>query len=321
MFTVNKFLEDNRNTWENFVKHSNNGTIFHLRKFIDYHEVGRFEDYSLEFFKNNSLFSVFPASLVKNNKKKILVSHPGTTIGSFVLQENLSIQNSFNLVESLVKHARENNFNEIRLTLPPITYLKRPSNYIDFSLLRNGFKYLKREVSSTLYIGNDSKNILNKFRPSHARAARKSQSLGVEIRQSKDIDQFYKILENNLNIRHGVNPTHTLKELHKLLNLFPSKINLFAAFYNGEMIAGALNFIINNNTALAFYISHKEQFQELRPLNLLFYSIFKWCIKEKIRIYDFGTFTDNGEPNIGLGRFKENFGASGIFRDSFQILF
>jgi len=54
---------------------------------------------------------------------------------------------------------------------------------------------------------------------------------------------------------------------------------------------------------------------------LLFYSIFKWCVKEKINIYDFGTFTVNGEPNIGLGRFKENFGASGIFRDSFQILF
>jgi len=87
------------------------------------------------------------------------------------------------------------------------------------------------------------------------------------------------------------------------------------------MIAGVLNFIVKDDVALAFYISHKEKFQELRPLNFLFYSIFEWCIKEKIKVYDFGIFTVDGEPNMGLGRFKENFGASGIFRDTFQIIF
>ena len=87
------------------------------------------------------------------------------------------------------------------------------------------------------------------------------------------------------------------------------------------MIAGVLNFNIKDDVVLAFYISHKEKFQELRPLNLLFYSIFEWCIKEKIKVYDFGIFTVSGEPNMGLGRFKENFGASGIFRDTFQIIF
>ena len=33
----------------------------------------------------------------------------------------------------------------------------------------------------------------------------------------------------------------------------------------------------------------------------------------------FGIFTVEGVPNMCLGRFKENFGASGIFRDTFQI--
>ena len=95
--------------------------------------------------------------------------------------------------------------------------------------------------------------------------------------------------------------------------------SLFGAFYKGEMIAGVLNFIIKDDVVLAFYISHKEEFQELRPLNLLFYSIFNWALKEKIKVYDFGIFTVEGKPNMGLGRFKENFVASGIFRDTFQI--
>jgi lipid II:glycine glycyltransferase (peptidoglycan interpeptide bridge formation enzyme) len=85
------------------------------------------------------------------------------------------------------------------------------------------------------------------------------------------------------------------------------------------MIAGVVNFIVNKHVVLAFYISHDEDFIEMRPLNLLFYTIFKWAIDIKIKIYDFGIFTVDGNPNMGLGRFKENFGASGIFRDTIEI--
>ena len=87
------------------------------------------------------------------------------------------------------------------------------------------------------------------------------------------------------------------------------------------MVAGVLNFLVKDDVALAFYISHKEDYQDLRPLNLLFFNIFKWALRENIKVYDFGIFTVDGEPNMGLGRFKENFGASGIFRDTFQIIF
>ena len=54
---------------------------------------------------------------------------------------------------------------------------------------------------------------------------------------------------------------------------------------------------------------------------LLFYSIFDWAIKNELKVFDFGIFTVNEEPNFGLARFKENFGASGMFRDTFEITF
>ena len=47
--------------------------------------------------------------------------------------------------------------------------------------------------------------------------------------------------------------------------------------------------------------------------------MFEWAIQSKFKIYDFGIFTVKGNPNMGLGRFKENFGSSGIFRDTFEI--
>ena len=248
------------------------------------------------------------------------MSHPGATIGSFATLENLSISNAMKLVEALVKYAVQSGFHGIRLTVPPLFYFNRASNYLDYSLLKNGFDYFKREVTSTLFIEQNEKSILKKFRSSHERAVRKAEKIGVEIRKTNQVEEFYTILKENLKIRHGVEPTHTLEELYKLINLFPKSINVFGAFYKGEMIAGVLNFLVKKDVALAFYISHKEDYQDLRPLNLLFYNIFKWALSENIKIYDFGIFTVDGEPNMGLGRFKENFGASGIFRDTFQII-
>ncbi len=321
MLTIKRHSKNNKVLWDSFVKNANNGTLFHLRKFLSYHPEDRFVDHSIEFYKKNTLFSVFPAAELNINGKNLLVSHPGLTVGSFVVHEGVSISDSLGLIKILIDYAKKNKLEGVRLTIPPIFYQNRVSNYIDYALLRNGFKYLKREVTSTLFIENDVKANLGKFKPSHARAVRKAKETGIDIKISQDVESFYSILKENLKIRHGVNPTHTIQELYDIINLFPNSINIFGAFYQGEMIAGVLNFIIKDDVALAFYISHKEKFQKLRPLNLLFYSIFEWCIKEKIKVYDFGIFTVDGEPNMGLGRFKENFGASGIFRDTFQIIF
>ena len=321
MFTIKRHSKNNTFLWDSFVKNANNGTLFHLRKFLSYHPKGRFVDHSIEFYKKNTLYSVFPAAELNINGKNLLVSHPGLTVGSFVVPESISISDSLELTRVLIDYAKKNKFDGARLTIPPVFYQNRVSNYIDYALLRSGFKYLKRELTSTLFIENDVKENLSKFKPSHARAVRKAKETGVDIKISQDVESFYAILKENLKIRHGVNPTHTIQELYDIINLFPNSINIFGAFYRGEMIAGVLNFIIKPDVVLAFYISHKEKFQKLRPLNLLFYSIFEWCIKGKIKVYDFGIFTMDGEPNMGLGRFKENFGASGIFRDTFQIIF
>ena len=46
--------------------------------------------------------------------KKILVSHPGATVGSFTLPENLSIADSLCLVEKLIEYAKNDTQFEIR---------------------------------------------------------------------------------------------------------------------------------------------------------------------------------------------------------------
>ena len=319
MFTLHRYINQNESRWDQFVSSGNNGTLFHLRKFLNYHPKDRFQDHSILIEKKQNLFSVLPAAELIVDGKRILVSHPGSTVGSFVVPENLSIADAMSMSEALVTYVKENNFLGIRITLPPTLYQRRLSNYMDFSFFKQGFTYSKRDVTSILFLEDSLDKNLAKFKSSHLRAVRNAQEKGVNVRQSNDFDSFYHILEQNLKIRHGVSPTHTLAELKNIHALFPDRVNLFAAFVKDVMVAGVVNFVVNDHVVLAFYISHDEAYQEFRAVNLLFYSIFDWAIQQGFRIYDFGTFTVNEEPNMGLGRFKENFGASGIFRDTIEL--
>ena len=319
MFTLHRYINQNESRWDQFVSSGNNGTLFHLRKFLNYHPKDRFQDHSILIEKKQNLFSVLPAAELIVDGKRILVSHPGSTVGSFVVPENLSIADAMSMSEALVTYVKENNFLGIRITLPPTLYQRRLSNYMDFSFFKQGFTYSKRDVTSILFLEDSLDKNLAKFKSSHLRAVRNAQEKGVNVCQSNDFDSFYHILEQNLNIRHGVSPTHTLAELKNIHALFPDRVNLFAAFVKDVMVAGVVNFVVNDHVVLAFYISHDEAYQEFRAVNLLFYSIFDWAIQQGFRIYDFGTFTVDEEPNMGLGRFKENFGASGIFRDTIEL--
>jgi lipid II:glycine glycyltransferase (peptidoglycan interpeptide bridge formation enzyme) len=143
--------------------------------------------------------------------------------------------------------------------------------------------------------------------------------MGVVVKKSEDFEEYYEILKNNLAMRHNVQPAHTLEEIIKLKKLFPQKIHLFGAYLDKKMIAGVVNFYCNDNVVLVFYISHNQEFQEYRAVNLLFYTIIKDAISRGLKFLDFGLFTVNMEPNWGLGKFKENFGARGILRDSMYL--
>ncbi len=317
--TVQPYQNDNKKQWDQFVWNANNGTMFQTRQFLNYHPPERFEDHSLLFKDNNKLLAVFPAILYKESGKTILISHRGSSYGGFVYHENLSVQSAFDLVESLILYCKSQKFDRIEMTMPPLIYHIRPTHYVDFALYKHGFQYKKREISSVIPLDFPEEEILSYFKPEARTAYRRSQKLGVEVHAVDSFDEFYPILKHNLSLRHNVTPTHTLDELNKLKSLFPERIVQMGAFVDGQMAAGVTNFYCNERVVLAFYISHDDSFQKYRPVNSLFYEIIRQSIQAGYKFLDYGIFTVNEEPNWGLGKFKESFGARGVFRDSFYL--
>jgi hypothetical protein len=304
--------------WDAFVWRSENGTIFHERAFLEYHPPKRFTDHSLLFRVKGNVRALFPAIEWQIDKDKTLYSHRGASYGGFVCEE-LSIENALDYVRALKQYAAQEGFSRIILTPPPMLYGRRPTNYIEYALLREGFRYQKRELTAIVPVPPSEDEILSLWKQEARTAMRKARKSGVSVRLSDDYEAYFEILSHNLMMRHGVTPTHSLTELQYLAQRFPERIELWAAYTDETMIAGVVNFLANERVTLAFYISDNKEYQDLRALNLVFYEIFRRCRERGAEYYDFGTFTLNMQPNMGLGKFKETFGAQGVFRDTFEI--
>ena len=56
--------------------------------------------------KRQDFFS-FPCCRAEIDGNRYLVSHPGSSVGSFVVNENLSIADSIDLVKSLISYSKD----------------------------------------------------------------------------------------------------------------------------------------------------------------------------------------------------------------------
>ena len=318
MLKIIPYSAEWRERWEQFVWCSNNGTLFHTRRFLQYHPAHRFKDHSLLFLENEKILAVMPGAEKRTEDGRSLISHPGASFGGLVVPKTINLRAAFQLVNSLLDYCSFTGIEAIDLTASPIFYSEKINHYIDFALMKNGFAYRKREVSSFVTLDFAADAVLSNFKDEAGRAVRRAQKLGVQVRQSSDTAGFYEILKRNLKLRHNVQPAHSLEELNHLCELFPQSIRLYGAYLDDKLIAGVVMFNCNKLVTLAFYVSHDEAYQKYRAVNLLFFEIIRVSIEQQFRYLDFGIFTVDMQPNWGLARFKENFGSKGIFRDSFR---
>lgn len=312
------YSETMQEEWDSFVEYSRNGTIFTTQKFLGYHPPGRFDDHSLLFKKKGRLIAVLPAAVRDGASGKVLYSHPGSNHGGIILDMGSGIDDACSIVDSLINYARVNGFAQILVRNPERIYQVLPTDEIDFALLFHGFSVIQRDLSTVIPLDFFKERGRNIFEESCRRAIRKAEKSGVEVMETDDYPLFWKILDANLTVRYGKNPTHSLEDIQMIKKLFPENIRFFGAYLKGLLIAGVVLFVCNRQGALAFYISDHKDYQIYRPLNLVHDRIVEWCLSQGLKFYNFGYSTENAGTGInwGLFRFKESFGGKGIIRET-----
>ena len=299
--------------WDKYVQKSNNGTIFHLRRFLNYHQERNFEDCSLMFYDKNIIQGVFSGAIVNN----CLYSHPGASFGGFVYND-LSFDSSKKMVELLIQYAYKNKLTEIIIIPPPFIYYQLYNEAMEYCLHYKGFNIEEYYISSFVDL---RKNIENQIHSRKKRYIRKTEN-NIMIKESKNLENFYPILLDNKS-RHNTKPTHTLNELKILMDKFPNDIVLLLSYHENQIIGGALNFITNQNSCILFYNMIDYNYKDLQPASLQIYKSLEWAKQNGLSFLDIGVsqlYEGNKIiPHDSLINFKEQFGAKAMIRKVMKL--
>ncbi|MDW8467552.1 MAG: GNAT family N-acetyltransferase [Chloroherpetonaceae bacterium] len=310
--------------WDDFVWRSNNGTFFHLQRFLSYHPVGRFEFHHLLFYRGRELLSVLPAAVMEGGKT--LESPIGASYGGFVLPA-LKYPDNEHLVNALLSYAAKQGFKKILLTHAPFIYQKRLIQDMDYALAFKGFDFERHYISHAIQL-EPTDNFTKYFSSTVRRYIHQCQrnpDLKIELCEgTAGIDEFYPILLEN-KARHGAKPTHTLDELYRLKHLFPDNIFLFLVRLKGKAIGGSLVFLCNPQVALCFYNMLNYEFSAYHPIHYVMNEVVHWAIRKGCRYVNIGVsqnvqHENQMTPAYSLIEFKEKFAAKGVLRSTFRKL-
>jgi len=306
---VIELIKGERNgIWDRFVKSCPNFTFYQSSDFLDYYSFKVDSLHKIVFKKKNKIIASIPGGIINKGGLKFY-SPFSASFGGFCYIEGSKLEDVFAMIRGLNDYLKLNNIAEAIIRQTPLIYSKRLDEYIDFALLCNGYALDRTEL--TLYM-----DAINCVTAKVKQNIRKAERSGLVFSEEDSIEEVYKFIsfhKKKKNITFSV----TSEDLIYLKNLFPGHIKTFSVSYKNKIIAAIITYFLNDICVLGFNWEQDEQYQEYRPTDLMIYKTANWIFNSGYRFFDLGTVTLEGKPNLGLSRFKENFGTNGVIRKTF----
>lgn len=295
--------------WNSFNSTSVNGNFLFDRKYMDYHQ-DRFVDASLMVYDDTTLVALLPGNRVGNEFQ----SHGGLTFGGFVVAQNLYTPAFMEMFSLYLSHLKSESYEHVLYKPSPFIYHVKPFQADLYALFRHNAVLTGRLV--TVSIKNSLPIRLHAMKNRNIAHAKQSSVL---VTVSKDIEQFYTLLDHRLMERYHSHPVHSLNELRALMNNFPENIKLFTAVHLGEIVAGV---VIYESACVAHcqYIASSDVGRQNKALDLLFQTLILHY-KDSKEWFDFGTSNEEGGLvlNESLILSKERFDAHPVVHDVYSI--
>lgn len=139
---------------------------------------------------------------------------------------------------------------------------------------------------------------------------KKSQRSGVQVyitQNREDVVQHYHLHLLTRSKKHGM-PVQPQRFFFGLWDAFAAcgALQLLLAEYRGTIIASAFLLRVSDTTVSIVYSASDENYLDLAPNNLLFWTAISWACRQGYQILDLGR---TARDNEGLMEFKRRWGA------------
>ena len=320
-----------KETWDEFIRSSKNGTFLLMRDFMDYH-ADRFFDCSVLIYDGeltnsdlgappeglDRLKAVFPANWAET--EGTVYSHQGLTYGGLIMDVEITQQEVLEIMQDVMQYYRSM-LQAKNIVYKPIPYIYStyPSSEDLYAIFRAGARLRTRAVSSVVPLRTQMR-----MRTLRLRQAKKALDNNLYIERLVDGDMeglhaYWLLLSDVLMTHHGVKPVHNEEEIALLMQRFPREIKVFLVKHEERTTAGCVVFV-SAQVAHIQYIAANDEGRQYGALDLLFRHLITERYKQ-MEFLDFGISTEDGgnKLNTGLIFQKEGFGGRAVCYDSYEI--
>jgi Acetyltransferase (GNAT) domain len=300
MYSVKPYMPPLKEEWDAFVRCARNGVFLFERGYMDYH-AQCFADASLLLYDDAELVALLPA----HRSGSEVVSHGGLSFGGLVLHPRSGAQDVLKMFDALIPALRAQGATQLRYRPVPHLYHRQPSEDDLYALHRLGARTLRMDLSTSVDLTH---------RPALAKGRRhalaKARRAAVQVRCSTDYAPFWALLQQVLDERHGVPPTHSLDEIRGLAARF-TQIRFYGAYAEGgegELLAGAVLYDYDR-VAHTQYLAASAAGREVGALDAVIAHLLDEASEQR-RWFSFGVSShEQGRLlNTGLLAQKEMFG-------------
>ncbi len=302
------FKNELKQVWDEVVTTSRNGNFLHMRDYMGYH-AHRFDEQSVIVFKDSKSIGVFPC----NRLDDIIVSHGGLTYGGLIYGADLRSTDALPILELLVDHYRSQGSRRMLYKAVPHIFHSYPAEEDLYALHRLGARLVRRDLSTAVQLTNRIK-----LSDSRKSTIRKAIRCGIIIREGEFFESFHSLLQRAL-MKHGSQPVHTSDELKLLRNRLPTRIRLFGAFLDEQLLAAALIYDFGH-VAHSQYLASSDEGKATGALDLLLEHLLDDTFNQR-SFLSFGISTEQQGKHLneGLVFQKEGFGGRAIVHDFYEL--
>jgi hypothetical protein len=274
---------------------------------MDYH-ADRFVDQSLIVERHGEAVAVFPANI----QGRAVTSHAGLTYAGLITTYALRAESTLAVFGQIADYYRTLGVERVIYKAVPHVFHAYPAEEDLYALHRLGAQLKRRDLSSVIALQEAFH-----FTRGRRHAVSKARKAGVHVQVCTDPTDFHALLTEVLR-KHGVRPTHSLRELCLLQARFPQHIVLHEARRDGSLLAGVLIYDFGRVVHVQ-YMAASEAGRHLDALSLLLAELIGGVYADRTW-FSFGISTeqDGQVLNGGLVTQKEYFGARAVVHDFYE---
>lgn len=176
------------------------------------------------------------------------------------------------------------------------------------SFLNDGYKIYSHEINHSIYLKEI--DLVSSMQKSARKRYNKCMRDGFTFRQvttKSEIQNVYNIIAVNRESK-GYSISMSFDQIMRMQEAFPLNLYFFETSHHRELVASGICIKLSHEILYVFYWGDLPGYEQHSPIIFLASGIYEFARKNGFKILDIGTSTQNGIPNQGLIKFKENLG-------------